>query len=630
MRCILFLLSLAIVLINGTNWGYRRGGWRGGMIGIGGGGIYGGGIYGGRGIYGGGIYGDDDRYGDGIYGGGIYGGGIYGGGYDPYNSYGMGSGYRGYGLQGYGSGGYWPGGSSGYGGYGQGSGYWPGGSSGYGGYGQGSGYWPGGSSGYGGYWPGGSGGHGQYGKYGKKSKYKQPHSSARFEMAIWVLLFTITILYNSKLSDGDMLTGLGNNLFGRKCSYFWRFSNTSVPTNYLMKVVQKDGNVCTAVQLNFISRHGARMPTLNDYASFDQLKKKIKDHSKNQIYSFLKYWKNYPPNTHDHVDDLGRWESHYLGNLYGSGLYDLLHGNISPTTIRLTGTKILRTRTSASKFYKSLSERVSGKASTDIQPGVNNTILRYWDDCPNYDLTIKNNKTQLQQQYAFQNSSYFLNVTKSVTARLGLNTTLTPDDVKTMFIICATDLAVRNNTDWCSLQTEREREIINYESDLKSYYSSFYGHSMIQKLTCPLWEDLFGSLENAILKRKSGQSYVLADLRFGHADTIDMFYSALGLFHDDKPLRSDNFEMMKSRMFYESKVAPWSSHLAFVLYNCGGLGSENYFLKLIINGQSVTIPGCDGDFCAYNYVKAKYRSDIENCKWEEICKIKTTASEVVG
>lgn len=36
-----------------------------------------------------------------------------------------------------------------------------------------------------------------------------------------------------------------------------------------------------------------------------------------------------------------------------------------------------------------------------------------------------------------------------------------------MFMICATDLAVRNNTDWCSLQTEAEREVLNYESDIE-------------------------------------------------------------------------------------------------------------------------------------------------------------------
>ena len=36
-----------------------------------------------------------------------------------------------------------------------------------------------------------------------------------------------------------------------------------------------------------------------------------------------------------------------------------------------------------------------------------------------------------------------------------------------MFMMCATELAVRNNSDWCTLQTEKEREIVNYASDLE-------------------------------------------------------------------------------------------------------------------------------------------------------------------
>ena len=35
-----------------------------------------------------------------------------------------------------------------------------------------------------------------------------------------------------------------------------------------------------------------------------------------------------------------------------------------------------------------------------------------------------------------------------------------------MFIICATDLRDRNKTDWCSLFTEEELEILNYAKDI--------------------------------------------------------------------------------------------------------------------------------------------------------------------
>ncbi|CAC5377471.1 MINPP1 [Mytilus coruscus] len=427
-----------------------------------------------------------------------------------------------------------------------------------------------------------------------------------------------------------MLTGLGNNLFGHKCSYFWRFSNTTIQTNYLMQVAQKDGKLCNAVQFNYLSRHGARMPATDDFVNFDQLKTKIIEHSANIMrYPFIKNWQDYRPKTHAHVEDLGRWELHYLGNFYGSGLYDLFHGNISPATIKLTASQKRRTKTSSIEFYKAFSKRVTGKALNDIHPVVNNTMLRYWDNCPNYDLTILKNKTQMQQQYAFQNSSYFQNVIKSVTEKLGMNVSLTLDDVKAIFLICATDLAVRNNTDWCSLQTDAEREIINYESDIEDYYSIFYGHTLIKELTCPLWQDLFASMEDAINKRKLGETYVHGNLRFGHADTMDTFYSALGLYHDGQPLRADNFGAMKNRMFYGSKITPFSANIAFILYNCGGNGKENYLLKMMVNNLPVTIPGCDSDFCPYLKVRSIYRNYIENCKWRELCSVRTI-SQAVG
>lgn len=110
---------------------------------------------------------------------------------------------------------------------------------------------------------------------------------------------------------------------------------------------------------------------------------------------------------------------------------------------------------------------------------------------------------------------------------------------------------------------------------------------------------------------------------------MDTFYSALGLYHDSQPLRADNYAAMKNRMFYESKTTPFSANIAFILYNCGGNEGENYLLKMMVNNQPVTIPGCDSDFCPYLKVRSIYRNYIENCKWRELCHVRTI-SEAVG
>ena len=240
-----------------------------------------------------------------------------------------------------------------------------------------------------------------------------------------MLLLVATLLCALQLSQSDIMTGLGNNLFGHKCSYFWRFQNITMPTNNLTHIVN-NGATCNAVNLNYVGRHGARYPATDDFVAFDQLKAKILAHASNiQAYPFLQTWQNFPAKAHGHIEDLGRWELHYLGKLYGSGLYDMFHDKVSPSTIRLIGSSKKRTRTSASEFYYSLSKSTTGTGRTDIKPIKNDTLMRNYEHCPYYEYSVWNNETNNQQQLQFQNSSLFRSVIKNVSDRLGMNASLT-------------------------------------------------------------------------------------------------------------------------------------------------------------------------------------------------------------
>lgn len=121
---------------------------------------------------------------------------------------------------------------------------------------------------------------------------------------------------------------------------------------------------------------------------------------------------------------------------------------------------------------------------------------------------------------------------------------------------------------------------------------------------------------------------MLGTLRFGHSTSTDQFYSSLGLFHDDPPLRADSFYAMRNRIFYESKVTPFAAHIAFILYNCGGPGPENYLVKMMVNGQAMVIPACGSNTCPYNEFKAKFKAYYEQCNFAQMCQIPT--GEIVG
>ena len=45
--------------------------------------------------------------------------------------------------------------------------------------------------------------------------------------------------------------------------------------------------------------------------------------------------------------------------------------------------------------------------------------------------------------------------------------TIISDDVKTLYELCATELAINNNPDWCSLLSEEDLDVLQYNSDIE-------------------------------------------------------------------------------------------------------------------------------------------------------------------
>jgi hypothetical protein len=64
---------------------------------------------------------------------------------------------------------------------------------------------------------------------------------------------------------------------------------------------------------------------------------------------------------------------------------------------------------------------------------------------------------------------------------------------------------------------------------------------------------------------------------------------------------------------------PSGGHVAFILYNCDGEGPENYVLKMVVNGQPMSIPRCGSDTCPYLVVEYLYNEYINNCQWDKYC-----------
>ncbi|XP_060583904.1 multiple inositol polyphosphate phosphatase 1-like [Ruditapes philippinarum] len=428
-----------------------------------------------------------------------------------------------------------------------------------------------------------------------------------------------------KLSLGDVFSytnmGYGNNQYGIKTAYFWTHPGKGLVKNRLMQITI-GGRTCNAVHVNVVARHGARYTGLKDMRSFTFLQRKLKNNFSNQNYNFINDWvNNYPEEKAEQLTALGRREMAYLGKYFGTELFDLLKGTLgvdgTPKFLNFTATHKVRTQNSVKFLYSGLADILVGQNSTNINPKIRDDILRFYDNCKKYEHDIADRSEILK----FENGPKFQKMLGDITKRLGANVSLSIGDAKVLYVLCATELAIMNKADWCTLLTEDDREVLEYDKDIEEYLIKLYAHPVVGQMSCPLAKAAFTDMDSAIAANDLGSSYTKGIFQVGHTDTVVDLATGLGLFKDADAIRAGNYEAMKNRTFRASTHDTFSSHLAFILYNCGGSGADNYALKLVYNGKPVTIPKCNSETCWYRDFRLGYKHFIDDCDWNKVCSV---------
>lgn len=452
-------------------------------------------------------------------------------------------------------------------------------------------------------------------------------------MAVFVIFVVVVVSVVLNFCTGQQTSyltkGYGNNQYGTKTAYFWAYPERNPVQNRLMKIAL-GGRACDAVHVNILSRHGARYTSVNDMRSFTTLQQKLSHTFTNKAFSFINDWVNkYPEDNAELLTDLGYKEMAYLGKFYGKELKSLLNGTVSPEgnllSARFGTTRKTRTQESALWFYKGLTGVLTGQELSNLKPEVRDSVLRFYENCKRYEQET----ADLSEQMKFENGPLFQKVRIDVTRRLGTNASLSVGDIKMLYRLCATELAIMDNADWCKLMAESEREVLEYDNDIEDYITRLYGHVVTGQMSCPLGNDIFTAMDSAISAVDKGSSYNKGIFQFGHSDTVIDLAAGLGLFKDSDSLRADNYETMKNRTFRASTKDPFSTHFVFILYHCGGSGPENYALRLLFNGEPLTIPKCNSDTCWYNQVRQGYSQYIDSCDWSGVCTVGSNPS-IVG
>ncbi|WAQ96753.1 MINP1-like protein [Mya arenaria] len=435
----------------------------------------------------------------------------------------------------------------------------------------------------------------------------------------------------------------------------WAHSVAQPSENSGFNEVYND-RLCEAVHMSMLLRHGARYPSDGSVEEINDIHERLKDGKSINVFPELETWTS--PYTEPLASTLnaeGKEEHRLLGQRTALRFRRLFQRN--GQYIRFISSDKQRTRASANSFYGGLynatgdclygNQRcapptgIANIAPTNLT--IDDKIIRFYDGCDKYENDIEDNDDYFKEFKKYEKTEEFLNITKSIRAKLGLPsgfalssmspepnsfsqpmnhtrekpfdiyltyTTVPqctnayahctdllyiPADVYTLYELCAYDqytLEPPSPPFWCRLLSNGDREILEYGQDLEKWLESMYGDPLTSRVACPLVRHMLGNLKAAmntswdysnITQEQANRGYTAANFLFGHSETVAQLMATLGLYKDNTPLLATNREALRDRKFKSSKLLPFSANLAFVLYACkAGPNDDNPDNKFLV------------------------------------------------
>ncbi|XP_008182157.1 multiple inositol polyphosphate phosphatase 1 [Acyrthosiphon pisum] len=379
---------------------------------------------------------------------------------------------------------------------------------------------------------------------------------------------------------------------------------------------------CKAWKIWLVQRHGTRTPgkELDQFVK-NRLPEIQKDIVNNLIEHKLcnedeiKLW-----TSHEEIDDKkrltkeGEDELLALAERMQLRFPNLLNQPYESTNFLFRFTDTQRTRISAKQFATGLFGRNDVKKVLFDEPLAKDPLLRFYKVCQKWRKDVKKSSTASAEHQQFIESE-LTNVTlKSISSRLGLGYTLTFKDAKNIYTYCAFETAWEKNkvSPWCSIFNKSDFMLFEYSEDLKHYLIDGYAYELSYKQACVLLKNAIEYFDDQDLNSKNGIFY------FTHSGTILKMLGLLGLYKDEHKLKHDNYFKMENRLWRTSKIDPFGSNIAFVLYKCNN--NETKILTLH-QERIVHINGCKDDLCSYEKFKQLFATELKNCNFDEMCNI---------
>ncbi|XP_065205115.1 multiple inositol polyphosphate phosphatase 1-like [Planococcus citri] len=251
---------------------------------------------------------------------------------------------------------------------------------------------------------------------------------------------------------------------------------------------------------------------------------------------------------------------------------------------------------------------------------VNDTLLRTRSNCSKW--TANNTEAD-----AFIQSSVFQFVRLKVSTRLGFTSPLSVENITAIYESCAlwrNLILFTKARPLCAAFTPDDLKVMEYYLDLKHYYEFGYGNSLSKKIGCSLVKDMLNKLRyhgelpagDSVNKQKKGTFY------FADDENLMGMITKMGLYHDDVPLKHDNYQFQKrNRKWRSSSLSPFTATLHVVLFNCN---NNEKTIEFFLNRNNIKYGACKdiaSNRCPLKTFLAEVQKNIEekDCD-EDFCK----------
>ncbi|KAG2785801.1 hypothetical protein PC129_g627 [Phytophthora cactorum] len=419
-----------------------------------------------------------------------------------------------------------------------------------------------------------------------------------FLLSVFLLVATSSIEDDNSIAAEDDILNAADSGFTTPLSFgtmtmYWdqRSAQTALVQNNV-RVTGVQASDLELLQIQQVSRHGSRFPTDNTMREIADLLYRLQANYSSVLPEWLKEY-SLPYN----MSVAGVLSSSGFDELaaFGKRTRDSV-GFAIPTTFErkqfiLAHTFIERTGDSARAFASTFFDNPSDVHYIKYAKG-KDPLLRFYDVCDRYLAEVKHNPNASAELKAYGSTSQMNASLADLKSQLNLpdSVALSVSDVRAAFAACAFDIMVYGITShWCSLMDLTFLNRLDYAEDLEAFYEQGAGYKINYEMAAVLLQDIHSYMKMFI----SGETNVVGNLRFGHAETTLPLMTLLGYGDRSKLLASWTDDQINSRAFRTSVLSPTASNIDFRLYR--GKKDQKYYVSVWIQEVEAPLPGCDGE-----------------------------------